>query len=293
MRTNPAKDWKLCVERSVSFELISWGRYSLWRRRQCPVALWARVFATGLLPTDPGYLPEIQKGISIIKMAVCWLGLLDSACLIDLEVGCSDEILLVGASWNVSEYVVKRVGNDTSELFARAHTFHSERFAGACLTIGKDGSIEPTQDGLDQRPERLFVKVKLFGALNVRPMSQMMTPRLYCGQFQLTSNHRLHHRWTLLPPLDLRASWWRRGRVYRPFRPPDRTVHQSPSVPWDDIVPRLVRTRHCWAPQSSLAIGTKKDWPSDSLSADWPQPSAPRRIPRLNLPSFIYRALAL
>ena len=82
--------------------------------------------------------------------------------------------------------------------------------------------------------------------------------KLSCGQFELTSNHILHHRWTLWPPLDHRASWWTRGLVYRPFRPLVRTVHQSPSVPWDDIVPRLVRTRHCWAPQSSLAIGKQK-----------------------------------
>ena len=104
--------------------------------------------------------------------------------LIDLEIGSTDEVLLVGASRYVREDVVERVGNHAAKILVRANALHRERLASARLTVGKYGAIEAVQHGLDERPKRLLVKVDLLRAEKNAQKSLNKIQQLrsrYCG----------------------------------------------------------------------------------------------------------------
>lgn len=84
--------------------------------------------------------------------------------LVDLQIACSDQVLLIGGLGNVTEDVIDGVWNDTAQLGIFANAFHGKRFTSAGLAVGEDGSVEAAEHRINQLPKSLIVEVHLFGA---------------------------------------------------------------------------------------------------------------------------------
>jgi hypothetical protein len=61
----------------------------------------------------------------------------------------------------IVEYVSEGSRDDPHFRRVISHPLHGEGLAGSCLSVGKDGSVEPLEDGVDERSEGLFVELSL------------------------------------------------------------------------------------------------------------------------------------
>ena len=83
--------------------------------------------------------------------------------MINFQIGGSNEVFLIW--WSAADVIVKNVSegsrDDPHLSWVVSHTLHGEGLACTRLSVGKDGSVEPLEDGVDKRSEGLFVQLSL------------------------------------------------------------------------------------------------------------------------------------
>ena len=67
----------------------------------------------------------------------------------------------------IVKYVCEGSRDDTHLRWVISHPLHGEGLAGPRLSVGKDGSVEPLEDGVDERCEGLFEQLSLINNINI------------------------------------------------------------------------------------------------------------------------------